>query len=190
MISHTELRKGVKIIIDKEPYEILESMALKKAQRRVVIQTKIKNLISGSVLDRNFHQGDVFKEADLSKTNIKFLYSHRGRFFFCQEDNPLKRIELSEEKIKDTVCFLKPNQILEGLIFKNEIIDISLPIKINLSVKESPPGVKGDRSQAGNKSVILETGAEINVPLFIKEGDIIEINTEKKEYTRRIEKKN
>ena len=86
------------------------------------------------------------------------------------------------KKIKDY------DEIIEELVFENKIINISLPIKISVKVVQSPPGFKGDRAQAGNKTVILETGAEINVPLFIEEGDIIEINTEKEEYVRRIEK--
>lgn len=187
MITHNELKKGIKIILEGEPYEILEAKPLKKAQRRVVIQAKIKNLISGAVFSKNFHQGDTFKEAELSKFKAKFLYSHRGRYFFCPEDNPSKRFDLTEEQIGNCAKFLKPGQIVEGLTFENKIINISLPIKIQLKVKEAPPGFQGSRSQPGLKTVILETGAKINVPLFIEEGDIIEINTESGEYTRRIE---
>lgn len=186
MIDHGELRKGVRIIIDGEPYEVLESMPLKKAQRRVVIQAKIKNLINGNVFDRNFHQGDVFEEAELIKFQAKFLYSHKDNFFFCEADNPSKRFSFTKEQIGSLANFLIPNQIVEGLMFGEKIINISLPIKICLKVKEAPPGIKGERAQAGTKPVILETGAEINVPLFIEEGDIIEINTETGEYVRRV----
>jgi len=189
MINHNQLRKGVKIILEGQPYEVLESMPLKKAQRRVVIQTKIKNLINGNVFDRNFHQGDIFEEAELEKVQAKFLYSHRDRFVFCEENNPSKRFEFSKKQIGSAVKFLKPNQIIEEILFEGKVINISLPIKISLKIIQSPPGFKGDRAQAGNKTVILESGAEINVPLFVKEGDIIEINTEKEEYVRRIEKK-
>jgi len=189
MIDHTQIRRGVRMIIDNQPYEVLESMPLKKAQRRVVIQTRIKNLITGNVFDRNFHQGDIFEEAELKKFQAKFLYSHRDKFVFCQENNPSKRFELLKEQLGETVKFLKQNQTVEGLIFDDKIINISLPIKIQLAVKETPPGVKGDTAQGGTKIAILETGAEISVPLFIEEGDVIEINTEKSEYVRRLEKK-
>jgi len=189
MIDHTQLRRGIRIIIDDQPYEILESMPLKKAQRRVVIQTKIKNLINNNVYDRNFHQGDVFEEAEIEKFQAKFLYSDRDRYFFCDAQNPAKRFDLSKEQIALTVKFLKPSQIVDGLIFKNKIINISLPIKIQLKVIQAPPGIKGDSAQAGTKLVVLENGAEINVPLFIEEGDIIEINTKKGEYVRRMEKR-
>jgi len=187
MINHTEIRKGARIIIDGEPYEILFAMPLKKAQRRVVIQTKIKNLINGSVFDRNFHQGDVFDEAELSKSEAKFIYSRQGNYIFCNKSDPSKRFELTEEQIGGAANFLKPDQIVETIMFKNKIINISLPIKIQLKVVEAPPEFKGDRAQAGTKTVTLETEAQVNVPLFVKEGDVIEVNTQTKEYVRRIE---
>ena len=186
MISHSELRKGVRIITDGQPYEVLWSMPLKKAQRRVVIQTKIKNLINGNVFDRNFHQGDVFEEADLEKTTIKFIYNNKDKYVFCYPDKPSERFELTQQQVGDTAKFLKSNQEVEGVFFEDKIISVSMPIKIEVKVKDAPPGVKGDRSQGGTKTVILETGTEIQVPLFIETGDIIEINTEKGEYVRRM----
>lgn len=230
MLTHTDLKKGVKIILQGEPYEILEAQPLKKAQRRVVLQTKIRNLITGNVFSRNFHQGDSVKEVNLSKVVAKFLflkeerkqgsakdrflipprnqgsanevsrflYSHpdrrslvsdgasRNLYFFCEKDNPAKRFDLTKTQIGPQAQFLKPNQIVEAIIFENKVINISLPIKIQLKVTESPPGVKGGRSQPGTKTVTLETGVKINVPLFVKEGDLIEINTETGEYVRRI----
>lgn len=187
MLSHSDLKKGVKIILDGQPYEILEAKPLKMAQRRVVIQTKIRNLISGNVFSRNFHQGETFEEAEISKIEVKFLYSFKDRCLFSEIENPKKRFDLTAEQIGPQVQFLKQNQILEGIFFQDKVINISLPIKIQLKVIEAPPGVKGDRSQPGTKQVTLETGAKINTPLFIKEGDIIEINTETGEYVRRIE---
>ena len=187
MLTHSDLRKGVQVILDNEPYEILEASPMKKAQRRVVIQTKIKHLISGSVLDRNFHQGDVFEEADIVKKEAKFLYNHRDRYFFSEISDSSKRFDLSEELIGEGVGFLKQNQIVEEIQFQGKTINISLPIKVQLKVAEAPPGIRGDRAQGGTKSVVLETGASINVPLFVQQGDIIELNTETKEYTRRVE---
>ena len=186
MLTHNDLKKGIKIILDTEPYEVLEARPLKKAQRRVVIQTKIRNLITGNVLNRNFHQSDVFEEAELSKFKAKFLYCHKDHYFFCEEQNSSKRFDLASEQIGSPAKFLKPNQIVEGVMFKERVINISLPIKIQLKIIEAPPDFKGDRAQAGTKVVTLETEAKITVPLFIKEGNIIEINTETGEYVKRI----
>lgn len=187
MLSHTDLKKGVRIILEGQPYEVLEANAMKKAQRRPIIQSKIKNMITGNVFERNFQQGEVFEEAELLKLKAKFLYFHRERYFFCEEQNPGKRFDLGPEQVGPQVKFLKQNQIAEALVFDEKIINISLPIKVQLKVTEAPPGVQGDRAQGGTKTVTLETGAQVNVPLFVKEGDIIEVNTETGEYTRRAE---
>ena len=185
MLSHNDLRKGTQFIMEGQPYEVLEFFPVKMQQRRAVIQTKIKNLINGTTIEKNFHQGDVFEEADLTKIEIKFLYKHRDKSVFCEKNNPGKRFELSEELIGESAKYLKPNEVLDGLVFDEKIINISLPIKVQLKVVEAPPGFAGGRAQSGTKVVKLETGAEVNAPLFIKEGDIIEINTQTSEYVKR-----
>lgn len=187
MLTHNDLKKGVRILIEGEPYEVLDSNLMKKAQRRVAIQTKLKNLLNGNVLDRNFHQGDVFEEAELSKFSAKFLYAHRGRYFFCEEENPSKRFDLGEELLGPQVNFLKPNEIVEAIVFNEKVVSLMIPIKIQLKVIEAPPGIKGDSAQGGTKIVTLETGVKISVPLFVEEGDMVEVNTETGQYSRRME---
>ena len=187
MISFKELKKGITIIIDKQPYEIIEAAFLFKGRGHSVLQAKIKNLITGNILSRTFHPSDTFETAELSKIEVKFLYSYRSRYFFCEKNNPANRFDLAEEQIGEQGKFLKPDQIVQGLIFQGKVINVSLPVKINLKVTESPPGVKGGRAEPGTKTVTLETGVKINVPLFIKEGDIVEVNTETRQYVRRIE---
>jgi len=189
MIDYSELKKGIRIIFKNQPHEIIEAFPIFKGRGHSTLQVKLKNLVNGNIISETFHPSDSFQEAELEKIEAKFLYTHRGRYFFCYKDNPAKRFDLEEEKIGEAAKFLKPNQIIEAILFNEKIINILLPIKINLKVKEAPPGVKGGRSQPGTKTVVLETGAQIDVPLFIKEGDIIEVNTETKEYVRRVEKK-
>jgi len=188
-ISYSELQRGVKIIINHQPFEIKEASLMFKGRGHSTLQTKLKNLITGEIIQKTFHPSSSFEEAELSKIKAKFIYSNRGKFVFCEEKNPSKRFELEEDKLGTATKFLKPNQIVEGIVFNGKIINISLPIKLQLKVKQSPPGIRGDRAQGGTKLVTLETGAEINTPLFIKEGDIIEVNTETSEYVRRVEKK-
>ena len=186
MLTHNDLKKGTRIIFGGEPYEVLESQPMKKAQRRVVIQARIRNLISGNVLSQNFHQGDIFEEAEVSKMEVKFLYSNRGQYFFSEKENPAKRFSLESDQIGRQAQFLKQNQIVEAIVFEKKVINVSLPIKIELKVTEAPPGEKGSRAQSGTKNVTLETGAKINTPLFIEVGDIVEINTDTGDYVRRI----
>lgn len=187
MIPYNELKKGVKIILDKDPYEIIESAPMFQARGHSTLHTKLKNIRTGNVISKTFHPSNSFEEAEIQRTKAKFIYSHREKYIFSKEDNPSDRFELEVQLIGEKKDFLKPNQMVEALIFEDKIINISLPIKINLEVKNAPPGIKGERAQAGSKTVTLETGAKINVPIFVKAGDVIEINTETGEYVRRIE---
>lgn len=185
MLSHTDLHPGVEFIYEGQPWIVLEASMMKMAQRRPVIQSKIKNLIDGRVQERNFQQGDIFDEANLEKHEIKYLYNTKGNYFFCEPNNPSNRFSFTEAQIGVQAKYLKPNEIVIGIVFEGKIINFKLPIKVTLKVKETPPGVKGDRAQGGTKEATLESGAVIQVPLFIEEGDLIEINTETDEYVKR-----
>lgn len=185
MLYHTDLKPGVEFIYEGQPWIVLEAAAMKMAQRRPVIQAKIKNLIDGRVQERNFQQGDMFDEADLQKHEIKYLYTAKGQFFFCEPNDPSKRMSFTGAQIGAQAKYLKPNELVTGIVFNETIINFKLPIKMQLKVKETPPGVKGDRAQGGTKEAVLESGATIQVPLFVETGDIIEINTETGTYTRR-----
>ena len=186
MLSHTDLKKGVQFIYNDQPWEVLEAALLKMAQRRPVIQSKIKNLIDGKVQQINFQQGDMFNEADLEKKEIKFLYQNRGDYFFSEPKDPSKRFSFTQAQIGEQAKYLKPNETVTGIVFEEKIINFSLPIKVQLKVKETPPGLKGNTAQGGTKEATLESGATIQVPLFINEGDIIEINTETGTYVKRV----
>ena len=187
MLSHNDLKKGIEFILDGQPCEVVDSSFVFKGRGSSVVQTKVKNLITGGIFSKTFHTGENFKEAEIEKIRVKFLYFHQDKFFFCREGNPSARFDLPKEVIGDSVIYLKPNEVVEGVQFQGKIINIFLPIKVQLKVVEAPPGIKGDRAQGGTKTIILETGAQINVPLFIKTGDIIEVNTEKGEYVKRVE---
>jgi elongation factor P len=185
MLTHTDLRPGVQFIYEGQPWEVLTADMMKMAQRRPVIQSKIKNLIDGRVQEKNFQQGDMFEEADLQKKDIKFLYQTKGQYWFCEPNDPSKRFFFTEEQIGTQAKFLRPNELVTGILFDEKIITFKLPIKVQLKVKEAAPGVKGDRAQGGTKEAVLESGAVIQVPLFIEEGDVIEINTETETYVKR-----
>lgn len=189
LTPYSELKKGSRIIYNDQPYELIEASAMFKGRGSSVLQVKLKSLITGNIIPQTFRGSDSFEEAELLKLKAKFVYSHKDKYIFSELDNPSKRFDLSEGQIGNIAKFLKTNQEVEALIFNEEIINISMPVKVNLKVNQAPPGTKGDRAQSGNKLVTLETGVEINVPLFVEQDDIIEVNTEKSEYVRRIEKK-
>lgn len=168
---------------------VLETHHLKMQQRRPVVQTRMRNIINGKVLERNFAQSDVFEEADVQRKKVKFLYNHRDQYWFTEETNASQRFQLAQEIIGAGVQFLKANTTLDALMFNSEIINVELPVKMDFTVVEAPPAIRGDTAQGGVKQVKIDTGAMINAPLFIEEGDIIRVNTETGQYAERMGKK-
>ena len=174
--------------MDSQIFEVLEANHQHIGRGGSSVQTKIKNLATSQVLSRNFKPSDTFKEADIEKKKIIFLYSHREDNVFANPENKGQRFTLGKDLTGTIVKWLKPNTECEAIFFGEKIIALKAPIKMNLKVISAPPGVKGDRAQAGTKTVKLESGAEINVPLFIEEGDIVCVNTQTEEYVERTEK--
>ncbi len=175
--------------MDGAPYEVLSSHVFRMQMRKPVNQTKLKNIITGKVTERSFHQSEVMPEADIESENIKYLYHNRGEFWFCDEKDASKRFKLSEEIFGDGAKYIKPNTLVEAMVFDEKVIGVKLPIKVELKVTEAAPAVKGDTAQGASKQVTMETGLVLNVPLFINEGDVLKINTETGQYTERVDKK-
>lgn len=186
MLEYNEIKERKYIIYQDEPYEVISSHVFRKQQRKPVNQTKLKNLITGKVTEVSFHQSEKVNEADMERRNIKYLYENKGQYWFCAENNPADRFPLESGVVGDGIKFVKQNSLVEALIFNDDVIGIKVPIKVELKVKEAPPAVKGNTATGANKVVVLETGATVNVPIFIKEGDVIRINTDKGEYTERV----
>jgi elongation factor P len=186
MLAYNEVKEKKFIELDGAPYEVLTSHVFRKQQRKPVNNCKLKNLITGKVTERSFHVSETIPEADISLSEVKFLYSNRGEFWFANPNNPSDRFKIPEDTIGEQSRFLKANAIIEGIMFKDGIIGVKFPIKVELKVKEAPPATRGNTAQGGNKQVVLETGATLNVPLFIDEGDILRINTETGEYVERV----
>lgn len=184
MLSYSELIRGKIIVLNDQPYEITEALSTFKGRGHSYLQMKLRNLINGNVISRSAQPRDSFEEAEVEEREAKFIYGNKGKYVFADKDN--KRFELSEEIVGEKVKFLKAGQEVKTIIFNDKVINVTVPIKVQLKVTEVPPGVKGDRAQSGNKSVTLETGAKIDAPLFVNENDVIEINTESGEYVRRI----
>ena len=189
MLEYNEILPKRVILLDGEPYEVLDAHVFRKQQRKPVNQTKLRHLITGKVTEQAFHVSEKVPEADLSTKGVKYLYTdNKGARWFCAENNPADRFELAEDTVGPGGAFLKANTVVEALIFDEEIIGVKIPIKMELRVKEAPPAVKGDTRQGGSKQIVLETGVTINAPLFINEGDIIRVNTELGAYVERADK--
>lgn len=188
MLSYNELKVGTLFIKDGEPYEVLEYAFIRMQQRKPVAQLKIKNLISGRVLPYTAHQNESFEEAEIEILPAQFIYHNRGQYWFSEKGNPKNRFFLTDEIIGEAGQFLKTSTEVKAFEFGGKIINIELPIKVDLRVAEAPPAIRGDTAQGGTKTVTLETGAKINAPLFINEGDTIRVNTASGEYVERVKK--
>lgn len=197
MLEYNEILKGKVILLGTEPYEVLDAHVFRKQQRKPVNQTKLRHLITGKVTEQAFHVSEKVPEADLALKNVKFLYKNKGEWWFCAENNPADRFQLSDETVGEQGRFIKPNTIIEALLFddpaidqdEGKIIGLKMPIKVDLKVTEAPPAVKGNTAQGGSKEITLETGVTLQAPLFINEGDIVRINTELGQYVERVDKK-
>lgn len=188
ILSYNEITQKKVIDYNGDPYEVLSSHVFRMQQRKPVNQTKLRNLVSGKVTEISFHQSETVPEADISRMQALYLYTNRGESWFAEEGNPKNRFAFPEDAVADKVKWLKQNSPVEVLLFRENPITITVPVKVDLIVKEAPPSIKGDTATGGNKLVTVETGAGVLTPLFINEGDIIKINTDTGEYVERVEK--
>lgn len=186
MLEYNEITLRKYIIFENEPYEVVASHVFRKQQRKPVNATKLRNLINGRIVEYSFHQSEKVEEAEIETKPIKFLYSNKGEYWFCEMNDPSKRFQLSPDMLGEQVKFIKQNSSVDAVMFDEKIIGVKLPIKVELKVKESAPGVKGDSAKGSMKQAVLETGATINVPLFVNEGDVLRINTDTGEYVERV----
>lgn len=191
MLLYNEIKERKYINIGGIPYEVVSSNVFRKQKRKPVNQTKLKNLLTGKILEKNFHQSEKVLEAEITSRRIKFLYANdkKGSFWFCDINNTKERFIITNNLIGNKQRFLKENEVYNGLVFNEKIISIKLPIKIELAVKDAPSGEKGNSVSSKTKRITLETGAVILAPLFIYEGDIVRINTDTGEYVERVAKK-
>lgn len=186
MLDYSEITVHKYIIYENEPWEVIGSHVFRKQQRKPVNAVKLRNLITGRITELSFHVSDKVEEADIDKKEVKYLYTNKGEFWFSEANDPSRRFKLPEELIGYPAKFLKPNIVVDAMLFNEEIIGLKLPIKMELKVTEAHETTRGNTAQGATKAVVLETGAEIQVPMFIKEGDVVRVNTETGDYVDRI----
>jgi len=189
ILSYNEIVPKKIIVRDGEPFEVIASHVFRKQQRKPVNQTKLRHLVSGKVVEISFHQNEDAHEADIDTMEVTYLYTNRGESWFTETRDPKNRFSFPEEQVHEQVQWLSQNATAEALLYNEKPIAIHIPVKVELRVKDAPPGIKGDTAQGGKKLVTLENGTTVNVPLFINEGDILRINTDTGDYVERVEKK-
>ncbi len=189
-LDYDEIKPKKCILVDNEPYEILEYHVARTQKRKPQNQVRMRNLLNGKVVPNTFHASDTAEEAEVRRGEAKFLYEKKGEYWFCDPKDGGKRFQISDTVIGDNARFLKDNLIVDTKIFElddeERIIGITLPIKMNFMVKEAPPAIKGNTASGGGKLVTLETGAQITTPLFIEAGETVVVNTSTGEYVERL----
>lgn len=190
-LDYNEIKPGVVIIHDDQPYEVVFSHSARKSMGKPSNQVKMRNVLTGRTIEIAFHAADTADEAEISKRDIKFMYSTpKGEYWFCAENNPGDRFMLAADIIGDQVKFLKGNTVVKAKVFEfndvEKIIGLVLPVKMEFKIIECPPNVRGDTISGGNKIATIETGAKVNVPLFVDNGETIRVNTETGEYVERV----
>jgi elongation factor P len=184
MLNLSDIKSGKNILWEGQPFVVLSHEHSKTGRAGAVLRTKLKNLLTGAVLDKTFQGSEKVDEADMSKTKAQFLYKESNDFNFM-DNTSYEQFSLSTEVIGDASSFLLEGTEVTVLNFNDIPVNIELPIKVTLTVVEAPPGIKGDTAGTGGKVVTLETGLKISAPLFVNEGDKIIVNTEKGEYVSR-----
>lgn len=182
--SITDLKVGSVVNIDNAPYQIINNSFMRTAQRKPVMRTKLRNLINGSVMEKTFIAGESFEMADVARKNVQYLYKDPTDAFFMDMEN-YEQFSFKLDDLGDMVNYLQEGKEMTALLYNEKPISIQLPPKVVLKVIETTPGVRGDRAQSGTKPAKMETGAVVNVPLFIEEGEMIRVNTETGEYVER-----
>lgn len=185
MLSTTDFRRGLKIEIDGEPFQMLEFQHVKPGKGGAFVRTKLKSLISGNVLDRTFKSGDKVDRPDLVDKEMQYLYRQDDEFYFMDNDS-YEQIFIGRDQLQGADDFLHENCQVTVLLHNNKPIAIELPNFVELEVVETDPGIKGDTASGGTKPATLETGAVLQVPLFLNEGEKIRVDTRTGQYVERV----
>ncbi|OGC81831.1 MAG: elongation factor P [Candidatus Abawacabacteria bacterium RIFCSPHIGHO2_01_FULL_46_8] len=185
MLSLAEIKRGKVIVLNGEPYQVVDNVFGKQARGGGVMKTKVKNLLSGKVRSYTFKGNDQAEEADVSYHHCQYLYESDGELHFMNNQT-FDQFTLPSEQLGPSVQFMVEGSEVDVMYFNDKPVGINLPAKVELKVVEAPPGIKGDTATGATKQIKMETGYTLNVPLFINEGDIIRINTDTGEYVERV----
>lgn len=185
MYSTTDFRKGLKIEINGEPFVIVDFQHVKPGKGGAFVRTRLKSLITGNVIDQTFRAGERVDKPDLEEREMQFLYETNGEYHFM-DVHTFEQLYLTAEQLGESRDFLKENLIIKALFHNKRPIGIEVPMFVELKVVKAEPWIRGDTATGATKPVTLESGAVIQVPLFVEEGDIVRIDTRTREYIERV----
>jgi elongation factor P len=185
-INFGDLSRGLVIELDGQPWQIMDYERHKMQQRAPVTRIKLKNLLSGAVVERTFQRYDTeFSLADMANRETQFLYTD-GQVYYFLDQETFDQYELTKEILSGALDYLKEQMFVEVVFYKRSVINVNLPTHVQLQVTDTPPAFKGDTAQGGTKPATLETGLRINVPMFITPGTVVRVDTRTGAYTERV----
>lgn len=184
MISSNDFRTGLTIEVDGDVYQIVEFQHVKPGKGAAFVRTKIKNVKTGAVIERKFNAGEKVPRARLDRREMQYLYKD-GDQYVVMDNETFEQTSLTVEQIGENVKWLKENMNLGVLFYNGQVIGVDLPNTVELRVIETEPGVRGDTATGGSKAAVVETGATVQVPFFVNEGDILVIDTRTGTYVSR-----
>ena len=185
MYTAADLRKGLKITLDNDPYIVIAFEFSKPGKGQALYRTKMRNMVNGTIIDRTYRSGETFEPARLEERTMQYLYKEDTNYFFM-DNQTFEQITISEDSLGDSRYFLIDNLQVDVLLFRERPIGVNLPNFVNLRVVQTDPWAKGDTSGSDSKPATLETGYVLRVPPFIEEGELVTIDTRTGEYSTRV----
>ena len=182
--STNEFKSGVKILIDGDPYSILENEYVKPGKGQAFNRVKVRNLKNGRVIERTWKSGDTAEAADVVEVDMQYLYSD-GEFWYFMDPTTYEQISADKNAMVDAAQWIKGEEICKVMLWNGVPLSVQPPNFVELAIVETDPGVRGDTSGGGGKPARLETGATVRVPLFVQQGEVIKVDTRIGEYLSR-----
>ena len=185
MISAGDFKNGVTVEIDGNIYQILEFQHVKPGKGAAFVRTKLKNIISGGVVEKTFRPTEKFPKAHIDRKDMQYLYRDGDLFNFLDVET-YDQIALNEDVVGDSLKFVKENEVVKICSHNGNVFSVEPPLFVELAITETEPGFKGDTAQGATKPATVETGAIVMVPLFVEQGDVLKIDTRSGEYLSRV----
>ncbi|MFB6263041.1 MAG: elongation factor P [Bradymonadaceae bacterium] len=184
-VETQDFYSNLKIEFEGEPYEVIDCQHVQPGKGKGFVKTKLKNLLTGSIVQETFPSGETVETPQLETREMEYLYEDDGHYVFMDQDT-YEQVRVDEDAVEAILDYLKENLAVDILFYEGTPIDVDPPTFVDLEIVEAPPGVKGDTAQGGTKTVTLETGVEVDVPLYLERGEVIRIDTRSGEYSERV----
>lgn len=187
MYETSDIRKGLKITMDGYPWEVVDFQFVKPGKGTAFTRVRLKNLQTGQALDRTFKTGEKLEECNLEEHEAQYMYSDGESYYFMNQES-FEQIALTADVLADSLKFLQENMEVKILVYEGVAINVSLPTFLEAEIVYTEPGMKGDTATGGSKPAKISTGADIQVPLFINQGDFVKVDTRDGSYVERVKK--